>query len=100
MNFFEATTVYFGKKPAVSHICESRAEAELIYTIAQPGLPGSVPIHVNEPEWRHTAIELEKRLTEGRRRLEELTEQRAGTDKLREQISQTLYYWFIHGRGE
>ena len=24
-NFFEATTVYFGKRPAVSHVCSSRA---------------------------------------------------------------------------
>lgn len=41
--------------------------------------------------------ELEYRLAEGRRKLTTLAEERAGTDKLREQAVETLYRWFIHG---
>jgi hypothetical protein len=33
-NFFDATTVYFGKSPPVSHVCSTRTEAELITAIA------------------------------------------------------------------
>ena len=43
-NWFEATTVYFGKKPAVSHVCASRPEAELLAVIAREGLRGPVSV--------------------------------------------------------
>ena len=36
-NMFESTTIYFGKNPAVSLVCDSRAEAELLAAIARDG---------------------------------------------------------------
>jgi len=97
-NFFEATTVYFGKKPAVSHVCASRAEAELLFAIASAGLRGPVSLPTTGEECSKLAQSLEARLTEGRKKLEHLAEQRAGTDKLREQVVDVLYRWFIQGR--
>lgn len=97
-NFFEATTIYFGSKPAVSLICDSRAEAELAFAIAQAGLRGEVLIPATEKECELVARSLEARLVAGASRLEELGEQRAGSDRLREQVVNILRRWFIHGK--
>jgi hypothetical protein len=99
-NFFEATTVYFGKKPAVSHVCASRAEAELITSIAQAGLRGPVSIPATEKECYEVSQSLEKRLREAQVRLDELAQQYTGTDKLREQVTEILKRWFIHGKSQ
>lgn len=99
-NFFEATTVYFGKKPAVAHVCDNRAEAELIVSIAQAGLRGPVSIPATERECQQVAQSLEKRLTDAQAKFGELAQQYAGTDKLREQVADILNRWFIHGKSE
>src|ERR1017187_2019760 len=41
-DMFEPRTVFFGAKPAVSHECSSRAEAELLYAVAEAGLRGTL----------------------------------------------------------
>lgn len=97
-NFFEATTLYFGKKPALSHVCNSRAEAELLFSIAEAGLRGPVSIPDSEDECERFSRSLAARLFEGRAKLEELAHARAGTDKLREQTVELLYRWFILGK--
>lgn len=99
-NFLEANTLFFGKKPGRAHECASRAEAELLYQIANEGLRGPVSIPSGESQARKLLNELEYRLTEGRRKLTRLAEERAGTEKLREQVVETLYRWFIHGEPE
>src|SRR5437870_5833721 len=80
-NFFEASTVYFGKKPAVSFVCDSRAEAELVSAIANAGLHGEVVIPNSESACMKLAYKLESRINEGFAELEELAQQCAGTDK-------------------
>jgi hypothetical protein len=97
-NFFEANTLFFGKKPGRAHECATRAEAELLYRIAHDGLRGPVSIPSGEAQARKLLGELEYRLAEGRRKLMTLAAERAGTEKLREQVVQTLYRWFIHGK--
>ena len=99
-DFFDATTVYFGKNPAVSLVCGSRAEAELIAIIAREGVRGPVSLPATERECRLFQRALEARLLQGRERLRDLAEQRAGTDKLREQVVELLTRWFIFGKGE
>lgn len=99
-NFLEANTLFFGKKPGLAHECASRTEAELLYQIAKEGLRGPVSIPSGEAQARKLLNELEHRLTEGRRKLIHLAEERAGTVKLREQVVETLYRWFIHGEPE
>jgi type I restriction-modification system DNA methylase subunit len=96
-NFFESTTVYFGKKPAVSHVGASRAEAELVYAIAHEGLRGPVSLPATEKSCRELARILQRRFTTAKTKFEELAQQRAGSDKLREQVIDLLYRWFIHG---
>ena len=99
-NFFEATTVCFGRKPVVSYVCGSRDEAELIAAVAQVGLRGPVSIPISEKECRQAHAALDKRLTEAKTKLEKLAQQYSGTDKLREQVADILNRWFIHGKGE
>jgi hypothetical protein len=97
-NFFEANTIYFGRKPALSHVCASRAEAELLYAIATQGLRGPVSVPTREQDCVQLATALEKRLADARSRFEELAAVRAGTDELREWVVDTLYKWFVHGK--
>jgi N-6 DNA Methylase len=97
-NFFEATTLYFGKKPALSHVCASRAEAELLYKVANVGLRGSISIPENERGCEELSRLLSKRLSEGSAKLQKLAEERAGTDRLREQVIDQLNRWFIQGK--
>ena len=96
-NFFEAATVYFGKKPAISHVCESRAEAELLAAVASTGVHGSVVLPSSETECESLLSALNRRLEEGQARIEQLAAERAGTEKLREQIAALLLHWFTVG---
>jgi hypothetical protein len=99
-NFFEAATIYFGRKPALSIVCTSRAEAELISMIASEGLRGPVPVLAAEQDCVEIKGALEDRLAEARAQFEQLAAERAGTDDLREQLVHTLHKWFINGREE
>jgi hypothetical protein len=96
-NWFEATTVYFGKMPATSHVCASRAEAELIAMIARQGLRGPVSVPATEKECGALLERLGARLATARRKFEALAAERAGSDKLREQVLELLNRWFVHG---
>ena len=96
-NWFEATTIYFGKKPAISHVCASRAEAEVVAAIAREGLRGRVSIPATENKCHALSRDLERRLTTARARFEEMAQERAGSEKLREQVVELLHRWFIHG---
>lgn len=97
-NFFDATTVYFGKKPPVSHVCASRAEAELVAAIALTGLRGPVSIPFDERESAKVLAEFEGRLADASKRFEELAQQYAGSDKAREQLVELLNRWFVQGK--
>ncbi|MGH9752896.1 MAG: hypothetical protein ACREA2_08925, partial [Blastocatellia bacterium] len=97
-NFFEATTVYFGKKGKAHLVCASRAEAELLFVVAQAGLRGNIFLPTAEKECQRALQTLNSRLEKGQARLAELAEARAGTDKLREQVLELLRRWFIHGK--
>lgn len=99
-NFFEATTVYFGKKGKAHLVCDSRAEAELLFAIAQTGLRGTVSVPASEKDCQRLLADLRARLANGQTRLEELSEARAGTQKLREQVLDVLRRWFIQGKPE
>jgi hypothetical protein len=97
-NFFEANTIYFGRNPALSYVCASRAEAELLYAIAIQGLRGPVSVPTAEQDCVQVATALENRLTHARSRFEELVAERAGTDELCERVVDILYKWFVNGR--
>src|SRR5208283_4514206 len=92
-NMFESTTIYFGKNPAVSLVCDSRAEAELLATIAETGYRGPISIPTTEEGCRILHQKLLDRLARGRARIEELARERAGSDRMREQIIEILYRW-------
>ena len=97
-SFFDANTVYFGSKPAISVECESREQAELLYAVAFTGLRGAVLLPVASQDCRELSGELSIRLSRTRDRLQTLAENRAGSDKTRAQVFDLLYRWAIHGR--
>ncbi len=43
-HMFEATTLYFGKNPAIAIVCDSRAEAELLAEFVGAGYRGPISI--------------------------------------------------------
>jgi hypothetical protein len=97
-HMFESTTLFFGKNPAESLVCSSRAEAELLAAIARTGLRGSVPVPDTEEKCRKLLPEFEAHLARARKRFAELAAERAGTAKMAQQIEDILWHWFIHGR--
>lgn len=97
-NWFEATTIYFGKKPAVSHVCANRAEAELLAAVAREGSRGPVSVPATEDECKALGQRLAARLSTAKAKFQELAQERAGSEKLCEQIIELLQRWFIHGR--
>ncbi|MDP3000574.1 MAG: N-6 DNA methylase [Bryobacterales bacterium] len=99
-NMFEATTIYFGSKPAVAHVCDTRPEAELLFAIAETGFHGPVRVPYSEIDCQALLSRLRERLAAGRRLIEEAASSRAGSDRLREQLARILMDRFIHGRSE
>jgi hypothetical protein len=81
-------------------ICENRAEAELVAAIAHAGLRGQIKVPTTEKECLSLTRHLESRLEIGTQKLEELAQQYAGTDKIREQVAAILKQWFIGGKPE
>ncbi|MDR3561997.1 MAG: hypothetical protein P4N59_11260 [Negativicutes bacterium] len=94
---FESTTIYFGKKPAVSLVCDSRAEAELLAAIAEAGYRGPISIPTTEERCRILHQKLQDRLAFARAHFEELARERAGSTRLQAQIVDILWRWFIYG---
>ncbi len=99
-NFLDAATIYFGKQHPVVHVCDSRAEAELLVAIAHAGLRGPVSIPTTENKCGSLAQSLAGRITEGNDKIEAVAKQYAGADKLREQVVSILTRWFIQGKPE
>jgi hypothetical protein len=99
-NFFDATTLYFGKKPVTPYVCTSRAEAELLFAVSKRGLKSAIPVPDTEAECRRLARLFKERVELAQRKFEQLAEERGGTDKLREQIADLLLRWFVHGKPE
>jgi len=97
-HMFEATTLYFGKNPAVSLVCDSRAEAELLAAIAETGYRGPISTPSTEEGCRIFHKKLQDRLTRARAQFEQLARERAGSERMRAQIVEILWRWFIHGR--
>jgi hypothetical protein len=99
-HMFESTTIYFGKNPAVSIVCDSRAEAELLVAIAEAGYRGPISIPTTEERCRTLHQKLLDRLTYARARFEELARERAGSTRVQAQIVEILWRWFIYGGPE
>ena len=97
-NMFEATTIYFGKNPAVAIVCDSRAEAELLVEIALAGYRGPIAIPTTEEGCRNLHKRLIERLTYARAHFEQLARERAGSTRLQAQIVDTLWHWFLYGK--
>lgn len=97
-NFFEATTVYFGKAPAVSIVSNNRGEADLIAAIARVGLRGHIAIPTSEDECLALNNDLGARIERGMEKLNDLAERYAGTERARQQVAAILRQWFITGQ--
>jgi len=89
-HFFEATTLYFGQNPASSYVAASREEAELLFAVAHAGLVGEVTIPSSEKECARVAVELKTHLADAHEKFEALASERAGTDRLRDQLVKLL----------
>jgi hypothetical protein len=97
-DMFEPNTVFFGSKPPVMHECSSRAEAELLYAVADAGLRGPVSLPDREIDCQRVLRHFINRLAAGTKLISEIAEARAGDEKLKEQVAEVLHRWFINGR--
>ncbi len=96
-HMFESTTLFFGKKPAVAIVCDSRAQAELLAEIANTGYRGPISIPTTEEACRSLHKRLIEHLARVRAEFERLARERAGSERLQAQIVDTLWGWFLYG---
>lgn len=96
-DFFDSTTLFFGKTPAIRVECGSRAECELLAMIAGLGIRGRITVSSKEQECRRLIKAVNSRLSKGRELFEETARQYAGNEKLRSQMTDLLWQWLIHG---
>lgn len=94
---FESTTLYFGKKPAIAIVCDSRAEAELLAEIANTGYRGPISIPTTEERCRNLHKRMIDHLAHVRAEFERLARERAGSERLQAQIVDILWRWFLYG---
>ena len=94
------TRCFFAKNPAAPTNAPPGLKPSFFIKSLPRVCGGPVSVPSGEAQARKLLNELEYRLTEGRRKLIRLAEERAGTEKLREQVVETLYRWFIHGEPE
>jgi hypothetical protein len=97
-HFFEANTVFFGSKPATSLDFDNREQAELVHAIALAGIRDSVFVPATPEACRQAGIRLSDYLLKGSDKLTTLAASRAGSDKIRAQVFELLYRWFIGGK--
>jgi hypothetical protein len=99
-DMFDPNTVYFGSKPAIPIVCSSRAQAELMYMVAQTGLRGRVSLPDDEANCKRVLAKLEKYLADGRRRIEEAMDKWVADPRMRDEVFAITWRWFIHGKPE
>jgi hypothetical protein len=97
-HFFEASTVFFGSKPAVSVNCDSREQAELLSAVANAGIRGDALIPPQPDDCREVQADLRRRLLKTREKVTTLAESRAGSDKIKEQIVEIMLRWAAAGK--
>ncbi len=97
-DMFDPHTVYFGSKPAVPIECSSRAQAELMYAVAQTGLRGPVHLPDGEADCQRVMGLLIERLAAWRKWIDEKVELMAADANIKEQVAAILWGWFIHGK--
>ncbi len=71
---------------------------ELLAKLATLGLREPVDLPVSEQACRGSLARLESRLEQARTEFEALVKSRAGNDKTRDEVTDLLMHWFIHGR--
>jgi len=97
-HMFDSKIVYFGKGRETHLDCETRAEAELVARLSSLGIRGPVALPATAPECVALLASLDSRLTEARRRFEELAASRTSDERLRRSVVELLVQWFTHGR--
>lgn len=97
-NMFEATTLYFGDKNQVDIVLDNRAEAELLEKIAVAGLRGNVKVPKTERETQNLLSKLELHIAEANEIFTNSAEQYASDEKLKGQVKNLLFNWFIYGK--
>ena len=74
-------------------------QAALVALLAKLDIRGQVRLPVDEGVCRGWCKRIAERLNLVSTRFQELAAERAGTDRVREDIVALLLHWFIHGRG-
>ena len=94
---FEPKRVYFGKAHSTFIDCQSREQAQLVLCLANLGLSGESKLPRDPKACIDLLTHLDKRLEQARDTFDELAKSRTSDDRVREQITDLLLRWFVHG---
>lgn len=94
---FEPKRVYFGKAHSTFIDCLSREQAELVLRLANLELSGESKLPRDPKACIDLLTQIDKRLQQACDTFGELAKSRTSDDRVREQITELLLRWFVHG---
>lgn len=95
---FELKVVSFGKDGKVSREYQSRAQAELVYRLAELGMSGGIRLPNDKESACKLLGRLNDRMNNFQARAKELVSSRTGDERRQTQIQELLEHWYIFGR--
>jgi len=95
---FELKTVSFGKEKKNIREYPSRAQAELVFHLANFGLSGKVKLPSEAEACAKVLARLSARMEKTRVRFKELAESRTGDERIQAQLNEILFRWYVLGK--
>jgi hypothetical protein len=95
---FELKVVSLGKTGKITREFHSRAQAELVFRLANLGISGNVKLPSNKESCLKLIEHLNKRIGDFRARRRELTGSRSTDERRQAEISELLEHWYVFGR--
>lgn len=95
---FELKTISFGKENKNIRDYQSRAQAELVFHLANFGLSGKVKSPSDEEACVKVLERLSQRMKKTRARFKDLAESRTGDERIQAQLSEILERWYVLGK--
>jgi hypothetical protein len=95
---FELKTISYGKEGKIKEEYASRAQAELVFRLANLGISGNVRLGKERGSCEELLNQLEDYIEKARSRFKDLAESRTSDERIQVQLMEVLERWYIFGR--
>lgn len=95
---FELKTISYGKAGKIKKEYDSRAQAELVFRLANLGISGKVSLGTEMESCQELLNRLEEYMDKARSRFKDLAESRTSDERVQVQLMELLERWYIFGK--